>query len=366
MKKLINFNIVFLIFINFCLGQDKVSGYVLDEETNLPINNVAIYDNNSDQIYYSDSDGYFEFIKNKNTVEIVFFIEGYILLSKQLDEDNVNLDIKLSSRVEQLNEVVVRANKKKIFQIRRMKDFEETSVFAGKKNEVILLELSMANLASNNARQIYNQIPGLNIYQNDDAGLQLNIGGRGLDPNRTSNFNTRQNGYDISADALGYPESYYTPPAEGLSEIQILRGAASLQYGTQFGGLINFIMKRPNLDKKLELITRNTIGSNNLFTNFTSLSSKGEKLNYYGYINYKKGDGFRINSNFESINTFQFLEYNFNDSTSLSSEITYLNYLAQQAGGLSDQMFKEDPYQSNRSRNWFEVDWLLYLSLIHI
>ena len=360
MKKLINFNIVFLIFINLCLGQDKVSGYVLDEDTNLPINNVAIYDNNSDQIYYSDSDGYFEFIKNKNTVEIVFFIEGYILLSKQLDEDNVNLDIKLSSRVEQLNEVVVRANKKKIFQIRRMKDFEETSVFAGKKNEVILLELSMANLASNNARQIYNQIPGLNIYQNDDAGLQLNIGGRGLDPNRTSNFNTRQNGYDISADALGYPESYYTPPAEGLSEIQILRGAASLQYGTQFGGLINFIMKRPNLDKKLELITRNTIGSNNLFTNFTSLSSKGEKLNYYGYINYKKGDGFRINSNFESVNTFQFLEYNFNDSTSLSSEITYLNYLAQQAGGLSDQMFKEDPYQSNRSRNWFEVDWLLY------
>ena len=86
--------------------------------------------------------------------------------------DNVKLDIKLSSRVEQLNEVVVRANKKKIFQIRRMKDFEETSVFAGKKNEVILLELSMANLASNNARQIYNQIPGLNIYQNDDAGLQ--------------------------------------------------------------------------------------------------------------------------------------------------------------------------------------------------
>ena len=360
MKKLINFNIVFLIFINFCLGQEKVSGYVLDEDTNLPLNNVAIYDNNSDQIYYSDSDGYFEFIKNKNTVEIVFFIEGYILLSKQLDEDNVNLNIKLSSRVEKLNEVVVRANKKKIFQIRRMKDFEETSVFAGKKNELILLELSMANLASNNARQIYNQIPGLNIYQNDDAGLQLNIGGRGLDPNRTSNFNTRQNGYDISADALGYPESYYTPPAEGLSEIQILRGAASLQYGTQFGGLINFIMKRPNLDKKLELITRNTIGSNNLFTNFTSLSSKGEKFNYYGYINYKKGDGFRINSNFESVNTFQFLEYNFNESTSLSSEFTYLNYLCKQAGGLSDDMFKSDPYQSNRSRNWFEVDWLLY------
>jgi Fe(3+) dicitrate transport protein len=51
--------------------------------------------------------------------------------------------------------------------------------------------------------------------------LQLSIGGRGLDPNRTSNFNTRQNGYDISADVLGYPESYYATPTEALEEIQL-------------------------------------------------------------------------------------------------------------------------------------------------
>jgi Fe(3+) dicitrate transport protein len=72
----------------------------------------------------------------------------------------------------------------------------------------------------------------------------LHYGGRGLDPNRTSNFNTRQNGYDISADVLGYPESYYATP-EALEEIQVIRGAASLQYGTQFGGLVNFKIKSP-------------------------------------------------------------------------------------------------------------------------
>ena len=83
--------------------------------------------------------------------------------------------------------------------------------FMLEKTEVIQVGQLTANLASNNSRQIYAQISGLNIYQNDDAGLQLNIGGRGLDPNRTSNFNTRQNGYDISADVLGYPESYYSP-----------------------------------------------------------------------------------------------------------------------------------------------------------
>ena len=360
MKKLIVYSILSLIFLTQTLAQSRVSGFVYDEISGNPVQNVAIFDNFSDKVFYSNADGYFDFIINKNTVEILFYLEGYIVLNKILQSDSTNLIINLSSKVEELNEVVVRANRKKIFQIKRMKDFEGTSVYAGKKNEVILLELSMANLASNNARQIYNQIPGLNIYQNDDAGLQLNIGGRGLNPNRTSNFNTRQNGYDISADALGYPESYYTPPAEGLKEIQILRGAASLQYGTQFGGLINFIMKKPNYSKDLEILSRNTSGSNNLFTNFTSLSSTGNKLNYYGYVNYKKGDGFRNNSGFKSTNTFQYLEYKINSKTLLSSELTYMNYLAQQAGGLSDEMFKTDHLQSNRARNWFEVEWLMY------
>ena len=76
---------------------------------------------------------------------------------------------------------MVSAKKREVFQLSRLKDFEKTAIYAGKKTEVILVEQSMANLASNNARQIYSQIPGLNIYQNDDAGLQLHIGGRGLD-----------------------------------------------------------------------------------------------------------------------------------------------------------------------------------------
>ena len=97
----------------------------------------------------------------------------------------------------------------------------------------------IGNKSTNNPRQIYAKVAGLNIWENDGAGIQLAIGGRGLSPNRVSNFNTRQNGYDISADALGYPESYYTPPTEAVERIEIVRGAASLQYGTQFGGMIN-------------------------------------------------------------------------------------------------------------------------------
>ena len=97
---------------------------------------------------------------------------------------------------------------------------------------------------------------------------------------------------------MGYPESYYTPPSEGLSNIQIVRGAASLQYGTQFGGLVNFVMKEPKKNQREEFIIRNSIGSNNLYTNFTSYMGSNNKFRYYTYFNFKEGDGFRDNSYF--------------------------------------------------------------------
>ena len=295
----------------------------------------------------------------KNTY--IFIAEGYSVVEKEIDLSEVNkFNLVLPRQVEELNEVILSAKKKEVFALKRMRDFENTAIYAGKKTEVIIIEQSMANLAANNARQIFNQIPGLNIYQNDDAGLQLHIGGRGLDPNRTSNFNTRQNGYDISADVLGYPESYYTPPAEAIEEIQIIRGAASLQYGTQFGGLVNFKLKDASTYRPITGVIRNTIGTNSLYTNFTQLSGRLDKWRYIGHVNIKKGNGFRPNSEFNSSNVFAKISYDFSEKTILSAEVTYLDYLAQQAGGLTDDLFNENPYQSNRKRNWFGLYWFLY------
>ncbi|MFS4482626.1 TonB-dependent receptor domain-containing protein [Hyunsoonleella sp. 2307UL5-6] len=342
-------------------AQNTVKGVVLFAKTNTPIANIEVYDKSSGLLTTTDSVGNFQFETSKETISLLFFSSEYEIKEIEISTTNSkSLKIILESSTTELSEVVINARKRRVFELKRLRDVEETAIYAGKKTEVVLVEQSLANLASNNARQIYSQVAGLNIFQNDDAGLQLNVGGRGLDPNRTANFNTRQNGYDISADVLGYPESYYTPAAEGLSEIQVIRGAASLQYGTQFGGLINFKLKAPNPDKTIELITRNTLGSFGLYTNFTSVSGTKNKWSYYTYFNYKKGDGFRPNSEFESKNIFTHIGYQFNKNTKLEGEVTYLNYLAQQAGGLTDDMFNDNPFQSNRARNWFKVNWLLY------
>ena len=358
----------FSIFVIFCLltvpafSQYSISGYITDQETGEPLTEVEIYEENSAKSFRSDKEGFFRIPDlSYGKYNLFFFALGYQITNRivQLGSDNISINVQLSKLSTEMSEVAVVNQREKIFSVKRLREVEGTSIYAGKKNEVIDLSQMIVNTSSNNARQIYSQVSGLNIFESNDAGLQLNIGGRGLDPNRSSNFNIRQNGYDISADVLGYPESYYTPPAEALEEIQIIRGAASLQFGTQFGGLVNFRMKSPIKDKTAELTTRQTIGSNALFTSHNSLSGTYKKLGYYGYYNRKTGKGFRPNSEFESDNVYLFTEYSLSEKTSVSVDFTYLNYLAQQPGGLTDAQFYNDPEISNRERNWFEVDWKL-------
>ena len=341
-------------------AQYTISGTVTDRETGEPIEDVDIYDNNAGKSFHTDENG--EFVINglpKGTYTLFFFKLGYEVVNRpfQVIDRNLSVDIEMEPINREMSEVAIIEQRSELFAMNRLREVEGTSIYAGKKNEVISIEQMTVNTSANNARQIYGQIAGLNIYESNDAGLQLNIGGRGLDPNRSSNFNIRQNGYDISADVLGYPESYYTPPAEALQEIQIIRGAASLQYGTQFGGLINFKMKKPVRDKHILVKSRQSVGSNNLFTSFNSVSGTTGNLGYYGYFNYKNGDGFRPNSGFESRNIYFYTDYEFSDNTKVGLDVTYLYYLAKQPGGLTDAQFYSDPFFSNRTRNWFEVDW---------
>lgn len=245
------------------------------------------------------------------------------------------------------------------FGIARLNAVEGTAIYASKKNEVVLVDQLTANLAANLSRQVYAKVPGLNIWESDGAGVQLGIGGRGLSPNRNSNFNTRQNGYDISADALGYPESYYTPPVEAIERIEIVRGAASLQYGTQFGGMLNFRFKQGPEDTRFVFDSRQTIGSYGFFNSFNRIGGTLGDVNYTALYQYKHSDGWRSNSGLDQHMAYASFEIKASKKLTIRPEITIMHYLAQQPGGLTDAQFEMDPGQSNRERNWFKVNWNL-------
>lgn len=286
----------------------------------------------------------------------VFFIAA--ANAQHGDSSAVRSDSIHRTAKDSLPEVIVKGEKKR-WDVGLLTTTQGTSIYSGKKNEIIYLDKVQANTAINNARQIYAKVPGVNIIENDEAGVQLSIATRGLNPNRTTEFNSRQNGYDISADPIGYPETYYTPPADALSSIEIIRGAASLQYGTQFGGLLNFRFREAPADKPFELVTRQTAGSYGFFNSFNSIGGQYEKGSYYAFYNYKRGDGWRRNTGFDVHNAYVSAKYALSQKLTLGVEYSFMYYQMQQPGGLTDKAFQQDPRQSLRDRNWFAATWNL-------
>jgi Fe(3+) dicitrate transport protein len=334
----------------------------IKDERGVPLPGVSVILEQQQLQFISDSFGYCridQLEEGKHRMLFQYPGKKTHRLEMEYEGKQLVVEVVLQELTAETNTVYVYSKRDNGFGKTSMGAIEQFGIYEGKKTEVIELSQVMANIATNNARQVYAKITGLNIWESDGAGLQLGIGGRGLSPNRTANFNVRQNGYDISADALGYPESYYTPPLESLDRIELVRGAASLQYGTQFGGMLNFRFKKGATDRKADIVSRQTVGSWGFLNSFNSVGgtvAQG-KLNYYTFLQYKKGDGFRPYSGFNAINGFLSMNYQVNTRLKMGVEITKMNYLAQQPGGLTDRNFAQNPRQSFRERNWFEVDW---------
>jgi Fe(3+) dicitrate transport protein len=233
------------------------------------------------------------------------------------------------------------------------------SLNVGKKNEVVVMDRVDANIPMNNTRQIFARVPGVSVWENDGTGIQLGVGSRGLSPNRSIEFNTRMNGYEITPDPMGYPEAYYMPPLEVVERIEIVRGASSLQYGSSYGGLMNFVLKKPDITTPFVFKTQNTTGSNGLFSTFNYIGGTVGKLNYTVFYQKRFGNTTRENSHYNTDNAHVEIGYAVSNKLKIGAELTWMNTKVQQTGGLTDAQFNQNSLISNRTRNWFGTPWIV-------
>jgi Fe(3+) dicitrate transport protein len=241
--------------------------------------------------------------------------------------------------------------------------FQEAHV--GRKTNIILLQNEGGNKGNNNYRELFNKVPNIFIWESDASQLQTNISTRGLSPNRSWEFNMRQNGVEIASDPYGYPEAYYTPPMDAVDQIQIVRGAGAVLYGSQFGGMVNYILKKPNT-KPFSFESNNTIGQYNMLSTSNTVSGTIKRFSYLAQYQNRQSNTFRQNNDYNQHFGYGYMSYRFSEVLKLEANTTYSEYLSHQPGGLTDSMMYADPAQSIRSRNFFQVKWWSPMARLHM
>ncbi len=309
----------------------------------------------------TDEKGFFK-LNNLASGEYTLEISGvnYQTFSQKVILKNaeiISLNLTLIEKITELAETQVKGYRA-LNGVGKLGEVEYDIILSGKKNEVLVLDSINANTALNTTRQILGKIPGFNVSETEGSGFPSNgIAFRGLNPVQSVEMNTRQNGYNIAADISGYPETYYVPAMEAIQRIEVIRGASSLQFGPQFGGIVNYVTRDGAKDKPLEISVQQTIGSFGLFNNYVSVGGTKGKFNYFAYTQYRRVEGWRPNSGLSQISGFAKVSYQANSRLKLGLEYSILRNKIQMPGGFTDEQFAKNSQDSYRSRNWLDSPW---------
>lgn len=302
-----------------------------------------------------------------NYITILILVLGLSATASAQEKDSL--------QTRQLGEVVIQS--KRLMDVDRLPPVQGTRLWSGKKNEVINVQNLNLNIAEKTPRQIFAKVPGVFVYDMDGTGNQMNISTRGLDPHRGWEFNVRANSITTNSDMYGYPASHYSMPMEAVESIELVRGTGSLQYGAQFGGMLNYVTKKPDTARAVSIESINSIGSFGMLSSYNAAGGSVGRVQYYAYFNKRIADGYRDNSHTDYDAESILLIYKPNRNLSLKGEVSRSNYVYRIPGALTDSLFRANPRQSTRSRNYFNpeiyipsvsLDWKLnehtYLSWV--
>jgi Fe(3+) dicitrate transport protein len=89
------------------------------------------------------------------------------------------------------------------------------------------------------------KVPGLHVRDEEGLGLRPNIGIRGINPTRSTRCSCSRTAFPLAYAPYGDNASYYHPPIERFSRIEVMKGGAQIAYGPQtIAGLVNYITPR--------------------------------------------------------------------------------------------------------------------------
>jgi Fe(3+) dicitrate transport protein len=168
---------------------------------------------------------------------------------------------------------------------------EGTRINAGKKTSFVKPE-EFPTFAGNDYREVMATTPGIVVSEEPQSPI-INFGYRGLNSQRSEFTQVLKDGVSIKNEQFGFPETHYTPILDAVERIEVIRAGAALQFGSQPGGAINFVMKMPRQDAPFHFTTKNVFGSYDYYRNYTEIDGTIGSLGYYFYYDHRQQEGFR-------------------------------------------------------------------------
>jgi len=230
-----------LLFPLFVQSQQKItiSGRIVDE-TGAPIVSAHVQIDGTLILTTTDENGFFRIQGLKNEpIKIKVTHISFLTRSEEVSQANEELTITLHEDGQVLPQVFVLGARDQLF-----------SKTPGSVAYLDNTELTRLQPVSGN--EIFRRVPGIHVVDEEGAGLRVNIGIRGLDPDRSRNVLMMEDGIPIALNPYGEPEMYYTPAIDRMSGVEILKGSGQILYGPQtIGGVVNYITAVPPVEEEI-------------------------------------------------------------------------------------------------------------------
>ena len=243
--------------------------------------------------------------------------------------------------------------------------YEDLQFFAGSRT---VLDVNKSkNLGDASISDVMKRIPGVISSKQDGTGgslSSLNIGVRGMAQRLSPRTTVLLDGIPLSVAPYGQPQLSLAPVSfDMLSSIDVIRGGGSVRYGPQnVGGIINFNSKEIPEEFQGTIQTNGsyyTKGDNKLESKSYTLFTGGminEDNGLAFFYDGKKGSSWREHSKTDIDNFMLKTKHKINDENTLKTRLTYYKANNDMPGGLTQEEYEQNPYQSKRPYDNFEGD----------
>ena len=339
MKQIFNFLIISILTINITFAQTTIKGKVFDNTTQEPVVGASVKLEGTSLGTTTNING--EFVINSPQKVSKITISSIGFQTQTVDyQENKPLSISLEPSIENLQQVVVTANREAGLRT-------QAPVAISKLSATLINDTKPTNIY-----EIINKTPGVVMmnYNNEQHGMGIR------QPMGTANyFLYMEDGLPIRPMGVFNHNALIEMNVFSVSSVEIVKGPASSLYGPEaVGGAINFITQRPTAVPTAKVgVQFDNFGYRRI--QYGAGATVGKFGLYLGGFVAKQTNSWQTRSDFDKTSFNARAEYKFSDKTRLISTLSYNDYFSQTGGSVDSIAFYKREYSSTTDFTYRKV-----------